>query len=457
MLSSDFLPARSHRILRITFCLSPSPSLRWVALLDLLSQAWGSMDGCPCSHGCFSSPWYGCSHSLVHSRASQLLSLPSHCAPRGCLPHLGSCSLALCYCLNIQRQASVKASVKCQEHKEKVGGISVHSNMKPEKAWRYVRMPVPRLETTSIYRRRKNFNFKRKKCIPGVGIFQSVHWWFFTSWHFCQMYKQYCWQIIEISSPIAHPSSAPQLLFCPRCLWVCNAKQLELLLLHQVLFWSQCPPMPWRRSPLTPSSWMVSISVQGRVHFPLLAMCSLGPALGSHVPMPVGWGLSQPSTRNGVKRACYTARRLDFAVISYENKPKLNRLFAGRKTSPCWGLLSLESQWLNSQMFLAPRALGAFMAQELVVPLAKHQDFPGIWENVYFLLRWKITGIALQLWSFGYYIVPSGRWSRATLWPMGHRCWENSPPGQSGKFSIKMRRFHWLTRVQCDPCWVSFT
>lgn len=235
MLSSDFLPAWSHHILRITFCLSPSPSLWWVALLDLLSQAWGSMDGCPCSHGCFSSSWYGCSHSLVHSRASQLLSLPSHCAPRGCLPHLGSCSLALCYCLNIQRQASVKASVKCQEHKEKVRGMSVHSNMKPEKAWRYVRMPVPRLETTSIYRRRKNFNFKRKKCIPGVGIFQSVHWWFFTSWHFCQMYKQYCCQIIEISSPIAHPSSAPQLLFRPRCLWVCNAKQLELLCFGFVL------------------------------------------------------------------------------------------------------------------------------------------------------------------------------------------------------------------------------
>lgn len=134
-----------------------------------------------------------------------------------------------------------------------------------------------------------------------------------------------------------------------------------MLLLHQVLFWSQYPSVPWRKSPLAPSSEVLSLGVQagplGRIHLPLLTMCSLGLALGSPAPIP-GWGLSQPGTRSGVERACHAARKnfkLGFAVISYENKAKLSRLFTGWKTSPHWGLLCLESQWLNSQMFLTPQ------------------------------------------------------------------------------------------------------
>lgn len=44
-----------------------------------------------------------------------------------------------------------------------------------------------------------------------------------------------------------------------------------------------------------------------------------------------------------------------------------------------------------------PLTPGVCMAQELMVSLAEHQDFPETWENVCFLLRWKITGIALQM------------------------------------------------------------
>lgn len=46
-----------------------------------------------------------------------------------------------------------------------------------------------------------------------------------------------------------------------------------------------------------------------------------------------------------MERVCHTARRnsrLGFAVISYENKTKPNRLFAERKTTPHWGLMHLE-------------------------------------------------------------------------------------------------------------------
>lgn len=122
-----------------------------------------------------------------------------------------------------------------------------------------------------------------------------------------------------------------------------------------------------------------------RAHLPLLAMCSLGLALGSPSPMAAGWGLSQLGTRSAVERVCHTARRnsrLGFAVISYENKTKPNRLFAERKTSPHWGLMRLEvpvaefpSAPDSTGLPLGP---GAYMAQELMVSLAKHQDFPVI-------------------------------------------------------------------------------
>lgn len=76
-------------------------------------------------------------------------------------------------------------------------------------------------------------------------------------------------------------------------------------------------------------------------------------------------------------------------------------IFTERKTSPHWGLMRLEVPVAEFPSVPDSTGLpldpGACMAQELMVSLAKYQDFPVISENVSFLLRWKITGIGLQL------------------------------------------------------------
>lgn len=117
MFNSDFLPARSRHILGITFCLSPSPSLWEAALLDVLFQARG---------------WPSLQPRLLLLTPIRLLPVagafqslsapPPHCAPQACLPRLGSCSPALCYCSNVQRPDWVSGPRSVRSMKKKLEG-----------------------------------------------------------------------------------------------------------------------------------------------------------------------------------------------------------------------------------------------------------------------------------------------------------------------------------------------
>lgn len=157
-------------------------------------------------------------------------------------------------------------------------------------------MLVPRLQTTSIYRRRKKFNLKRNKRYPGSRNISVCTLIIFYKLTFVSTISD---RLLK-SQPPLHILALPLSSFSA---WgACGLQCLGLL--HHSLFWSQCPPMPWRRSPPFPSPgwcpWVCSrpwrqgpSCTAGRV--------LTGPTLGNPAPVPAGRGLSQPGTRNAAE------------------------------------------------------------------------------------------------------------------------------------------------------------